>query len=157
MARATHSLPVPDSPVTSTVLSVRAICSISLKIGEHLVAAPDDVRKLMCAAERPLQQDVLLAEQALLERVADLYLQLVDVERLAEIVVSAQAHGLDSGVCRGKGGDHDAEDVRVDALRGAKHVNTCHVRHLDVRDQQIEPPRFEIGHRRRPFSASVTS
>ena len=100
------------------------------------------------AAEGALQQDVLLPEQALLEGVADLHLQLVDVERLAEIIVSAQAHGLDGGVCRSKGGDHDAENVRVDALRGAKHVNTRHVGHLDVRDQQVEPPRFEIGYRR---------
>ena len=40
MARATHSLPVPDSPVTSTVLSVRAICSISLKMASILSLRP---------------------------------------------------------------------------------------------------------------------
>ena len=89
---------MPDSPVTSTVLSVRAICSISLKIGEHLLAAADDVRELMGAAERPLQQHVLLPELPLLERVAHLHLQLVDVERLAQVVVGAETHGLDRGV-----------------------------------------------------------
>ena len=44
MARATHSLPVPDSPVTSTVLSVRAIGSISLN-----TASIDSLRPTMFA------------------------------------------------------------------------------------------------------------
>ena len=128
-----------------------------LEDGEHLVAAPDDIRKLVGAAESALQQHVLLAEQALLERVAHLHLQLVDVERLAEVIVRAEAHRLDRGVRRGKCRDHDAEDVRVDALCGPKHVNTRHVGHLDVRDQQIEPPRSRYSSAARPFSARVTS
>ena len=128
MARATHSLPVPDSPVTSTVLSVRAICSISLKMASILSLRPTMFAELMRAAERALQQHVLLAELALLERVAHLDLQLVDVERLAEVIVRAQAHRLDRGVGRGKCRDHDAEDVRIDALRGAKHVDAASCR-----------------------------
>ena len=98
MARATHSFPVPDSPVTSTVLSVRAICSISLKIASIFSLRPDDVRELMRAAERPLQQHVLLPELPLLERVAHLDLQLVDIERLAQVVVGAEPHRFDGGV-----------------------------------------------------------
>ena len=99
-----------------------------LEDGEHLVAAADDVGELMGAAERPLQQHVLLPELALLERVAHLHLQLVDVERLAEVVVRAQAHRFDGGVGRRKRRDHDAEDVRIDALGGAQHVDAASCR-----------------------------
>ena len=108
---------------------------------QHLVAAADDVAELMRGAERALEQHVLLPELPLLERVADLDLQLVDVERLAEVVVRAQPHGFDRGVGRRKRRDHDAENVLVDPLGRAQHVDAAHVRHLDVGDQQVESAR----------------
>ena len=99
-------------------------------------------------AERALEEHVLLPELPLLERVADLHLQLVDVERLGQVVVRAEAHRLDRGVGGRKRGDHDAEDVRVDPLRRAQDVHAAHVRHLDVGDQQIEAAALELLDRR---------
>ncbi len=144
MARATHSLPVPDSPVTSTVLSVRAICSMSLKTASIFSLRPTMLANWCARAERPLQQHVLLPELALLERVADLDLQLVDVERLAEVVVRAQPHRFDGGVGRRERGNHDAEHVLIDALGGAQHFDAAHVGHLDVGDQEVEPAALEL-------------
>ena len=119
-----------------------------LEDGEHLLAAADDVRELVRRAERALQQHVLLPQLALLERVADLDLQLVDVERLAEVVVGAQPHGFDGGVGRRERRDHDAEHVLIDPLGGAKHLDAAHVGHLDVGDQQIEAAALELLDRR---------
>ena len=111
---------------------------------EHLLAAPDDIGELMAGPERALQQHVLLPELPLLERVADFDLQLVDVERLAEVVVGAQPHRLDGGVGRRERGNHDAEHVLIDALGGAQHVDAAHVGHLDVGDQQVEAAALEL-------------
>ena len=69
-----------------------------LEHGEHRVAAADDVRELVRQAERPLEQHVLLPQLALLELLAHLHLQLVDVERLAQVVAGAEPHRLDGGL-----------------------------------------------------------
>ena len=121
-----------------------------LEDGEHLVAAADDVRELMGTAERPFEQHVLLPELALLESVAHLHLQLVDVERLAQVIVRPKAHRLDRGIRRRERCNHDAKDVGVEALRASKHVDASHVGHLDVGDEQIEPAALEAIDRRAP-------
>ena len=114
---------------------------------EHRRAAADDVRELVREAERPLEQDVLLLELTVVDLLANLHLQQVDVERLAQVVARAQPHRLDGRVRGGKGGDHDAEDVLIDALRGAKHVHAAQVGHLDVRDQQVDRLPLDQGDR----------
>jgi hypothetical protein len=111
---------------------------------EHLLAAPDDVGELVARAERPLQQHVLLPEAALLEGVADLHLQLVDVERLAEVVVGSQPHRFDGGVGRREGGNHDAEHVLIDALGGPQYFDAAHVGHLDVGNEEVEAAALEL-------------
>ena len=108
--------------------------------------------------ERALQQHVLLPQLPLLERVAHLDLELVDVEGLAEVVVGAEPHRFDGRVGRRVRRDHDAENVLVDSLRRAKHVYAAHVGHLDVGDQQIESGLDRADPSpSAPFSATVTS
>ena len=46
-------------------------------------------------AERSLQQHVLLPKLAVLDLLANLHLQQIDVERLAQIVAGAETHRLD--------------------------------------------------------------
>ena len=58
---------------------------------EHRLAAADDVRELVRQAERPLQQHVLLPQLAVLDLLADLHLEQIDVERLAQVVARARA------------------------------------------------------------------
>ncbi len=110
---------------------------------QHRLAAPDDVRELVRQSERPLQQDVLLPKLAVLDLLANLHLQQIDVEGLAQIVAGAEPHRLDGGVGRRERGDHDAEDVLVDALRGAQHLDAAEVRHLDIGNQQVDRFAFE--------------
>ena len=105
---------------------------------EHRLAAADDVRELVRQPERPLQQHVLLPQLAVLDLLADLHLQQIDVERLAQVVAGAEPHRLDGGVGRRERRDHDAEDVLVDLLGGAQHLDAAHVGHLDVGDQQVD-------------------
>ena len=105
---------------------------------EHRLAAADDVRELMRQPERPLEQDVLLAQLAVLDLLAHLHLEQVDVERLAQVVAGAQPHRFDGGFGRRERRDHDAEDVLVDLLGRPQHVHAAHVGHLDVGDQQID-------------------
>ena len=140
------------------MLSVRAICSISLKMASILSLRPTMLRELMGAAERALEQHVLLAEMPLLERVAHLHLQLVHVERLAEVIVGAEPHRFDRGVGGRKRRNHDAEDVGIDALCRAEDVDAGHVGHLDVGDRADRIARARAARSPlRPFSASVTS
>ncbi len=144
MARAASSLPVPDSPVTSTVLVVCAIVSISSN-----TASIDSLRPMMFEnwwrlAEGALEQHVLAPQPPALERAAHDDLQLVDVERLVDVVVGAHPERLDRRLGRGEGGDHDAGEIRVHPLRRAQHVEPGHVGHVDVRDQQIDRPALEL-------------
>ena len=71
IARATSSLPVPHSPVMSTVLLVGAIVSTSWNTASIGVAAADDVRELVRRLERALEQHVLLLQPLALELLAD--------------------------------------------------------------------------------------
>ncbi len=129
------------------VLLVRATVSIILNTASIAFAAADDVGELMREAERPLEQEILLLQLTVLDLLADLHLEQVDVERLAQVVAGAQPHRFDRGVGRRKRGDHDAENVVIDFLGGAQDVDTAQVRHLDVGNQQIDRLAFEHGDR----------
>ena len=109
-----------------------------LEHGEHRFASADDVRELVGQAERPLQQHVLLPELPVLDLLAHLHLEQVDVERLAQVIARTEAHRFNRGVGRRERRDHDPENVLIDFLRGTQHVDAAQVRHLDVRDQQVD-------------------
>jgi hypothetical protein len=117
---------------------------------EHRRASSDDVRELVREAERPLQQQVLLPQLPVLDLLAHFHLQQIDVERLAQVIAGAQPHRLDGGVGRRERRDHDAEDVLVDLLRGAQHVDAAQVGHFDVGDQQVDRLALEHRDRRAP-------
>ena len=138
MARATSSLPVPDSPVTSTVLLVLAIVSIIWNTASMRVAAADDVGELVTRVQRALEQHVLLLQPARLEMLPDLQPQLVHAERLREVVDGPEPHRLDRGLGRGEGGHHEGDDVAIQLLGDLQHLDAAHVGHPDVREQQID-------------------
>jgi hypothetical protein len=105
---------------------------------EHGRAAADDVRELMREPERLLQQHVLLPQLPVLDLLPHFHLEEVDVERLAQIVAGAQPHRLDRRLGGSKGRNHDPENVLIDFLGRAQHVDAAQVRHLDIRDQQVD-------------------
>ena len=91
-ARATSSLPVPDSPVMRTVLVVRAMVSTRPNTSSIAWLRPMMLWNWCDAAQRALEQHVFLPQPAALEFLADLDLQLVDVERLDHVVAGAEPH-----------------------------------------------------------------
>jgi hypothetical protein len=111
---------------------------------QHRLAAAEDVRELVPFAERPLEQDVLALQLAAFERAMDHDLQLVDVEGLVDVVVGAHAQRFDRRLGRGERGDHDPGQVGVHPLRRAQHVEAGHVGHVDVGDQQVDRPPFQL-------------
>ena len=110
MARATSSLPVPVSPVISTVLFVSATQLGALDDVLHGAAAADDavvIELLVALAE---QVAVFGAQPLMLERAADDDQQLVDLERLLQVVEGAELHRFDGALDRGVRGHH--QDLR---------------------------------------------
>ena len=77
IARATSSLPVPDSPVISTVLLVGAIVSISWKTASIGSLRPMMFENWCVRVQRALQQHVLLLQPLALELLAHVHPQLV--------------------------------------------------------------------------------
>jgi hypothetical protein len=110
---------------------------------EHRLAAADDVRELVRQPQRTLEEDVLLLQLAILDFLADLHLEEIDVERLAQVVACPEPHRLHRRVGRRERRDHDAEDVLIDFLGGAQDLDTTEIRHLDVRNQQVDGFAFD--------------
>ncbi len=132
------------------MLLVRATVSIILNTSSIVSLRPMMFENWCDRPEGALQQDVFLLEVAVLDLLAHLHLQQVDIERLAQVIARSEPHRLDGGLRRRKRRDHDPEDVRVHLLGGAEHVDAAHVRHLDVGDQQVERPAFQRGDSRTP-------
>ena len=146
MARATSSLPVPVSPVISTVLLVCATSSARLDHVLHPAAAADDavvVELLVALAE---QVAVLRAQALVLDGAVDDDQQLVDLERLLQVVERAQLHRRDRALDRGVRGHH--QDLRPLALAAmatevADEVEAGQVGHQVVDQQHVEDPLVE--------------
>ena len=92
---ATSSLPVPLSPVTSTVVSVSATRVTSSHIFFIAGLSPSMSSNALHAVHGLAQALHLLAERAVLERPLEVERELVDVERLRHEVVGARADGRD--------------------------------------------------------------
>ena len=139
MARATSSLPVPVSPVMSTVLLVSATQLGALDDLLHRAAAADDavvIELLVALAE---QVAVLGAQPLVIERAPDDDQQLVDLERLLQVVERAELHRLDRALDRGVRRHHQRS-----AARSASGVDA------DVLADQIEAAQLAASRCRRP-------
>ena len=98
--------------------------------------------------QRVLEADVLvlqaLAIQAALHDVDDL----LDLERLEDVVVGALLHRLDRGLDRAEAGHDDRQDR--DALLGdlLDQLEAAHVGHLQIGDDQVVAARCSSSQRR---------
>jgi hypothetical protein len=72
------------------------------------------------------------------EVLPDLEAELVHAERLGEVVDGAKPHCLDGGARGRVRRHHERDDVAIDFLGRAQHVNTAHIGHLDVGKEQVE-------------------
>ena len=141
ISRATISLPVPVSPVMSTVLLVCATSAHALQHLLHHAAAPDDA--VVVELGVPLADQVLLfrPQPVAADRPARQRQQLVHLERLLEEVLDAQLEGVANdlgGAVRGH--QHQLRPLAV--VRGRHHlahqVEARHARHQVVHDHQVE-------------------
>ena len=153
MARATSSLPVPVSPVMSTVL---------LRLGDqlrpldhrlHRPAAADDAVVIERFVELVDQVAVLRPEPLMLDCAAGHDEQLVDLEWLLQEVECAELHRLDGALDRRVRRHH--HDLRPLALRRgaddlANQIQARDVGHQVVEDDEIEVLRRQQLPRRLP-------
>ena len=143
MARATSSLPVPVSPVMSTVLfdwatrSIRCSTSWIARLRAH-----DAVVAELLVPFRE-QVAVLRAEALVLEGAAHDHEQFVDLEGLLEVVEGPEPHGLDRALDRGVGRHHhDLGPLAFGQRRGqfTEHLEAGLLRHAVVHDEHVEAP-----------------
>ena len=131
----------------STVLFVFAIVSIILKTASIDSLRPMMLQNSWLRVQRALEQDVLLLEPMRFQVLADLQPQFVHVERLGEVVHRAEPHRFDRAVGRRERRHHERDDVAIDVLGRAQHVDAADVRHPDVGEQQIDAFLLEDGDR----------
>ena len=105
----------------------------------HRLALRDDVVEAELVLDLALQPRDLAAQRALAERLVGDEQQLLDLERLGDVVVRAELDRADRGLDRAERGDH--HDVRRLGQRhhAADQVEAVHLGHPQVGDDQVEP------------------
>ena len=137
-ASATSSLPVPDSPVMRTVASDGATLPMSLKTSSIGLRRADDALALGRAlAELQAKGADLRAHVGVLEDAPQGGEQVVDVERLGDVVVGAVLHRLDGGRGAAEGGHHDDLELGVLALQLAEDADPVLVGQLDIHHHEV--------------------
>ena len=125
MARATSSLPVPVSPVMSTVLFVSRDQLRRLVHFLHRPAAADHAVVVEVGVALADQVGVLGAQPLVRERPVDHHEQLVDLERLLQVVEGAEPHRLDRALDGGvRGHDHDLRQLGGVARRASSRMTS---------------------------------
>ena len=152
-ARATSSLPVPLSPVMSTVASECATLSIvarSWRIAGESPTIEPYARRLVsapCARRSSSSASARCTHEA----------ELVGRERLADVVARAELHAAHRGVDRRIRGDqqHRGRRIADEQLRQQRHAVL--IGQVDVAQHEIEASRARSrrSHRRRESTAST--
>jgi hypothetical protein len=104
----------------------------------HGLGPRDDVLEAVLALDLALQPRDLSPQRALGQRLVDQEQELLDLERLGDVVVGAELDRLDRGLDRAERGDHD--DVRRvgQGADVADQIEAVEVGHPQVGDHQID-------------------
>ena len=137
-ARATSSLPVPLSPVMSSAASASATRSISSLTlldrrarADHLIEAAGVGHGLAEALD-------LVAKRAVLDRARQREPQGLDIERLGDEVVRADADGADRRVEAAERGDHHDRHVGAVGRDALAEREPVHPLHVQIGDHDVE-------------------
>ena len=154
IARATSSLPVPLSPVMSTVVLKSAILEMVRKMSSISRALGEDRLELVLLLDLLLERAVLAAQRLALLGLAQREDDLVRLERLAHVVVGARLHRLDGEVDVAVGAHHDDRRRVLLGLERAEQIEPAHARHAHVGEDDVGVERVERARapprRRRP-------
>ncbi len=105
---------------------------------EHRLAAAHDALALgLALAELQPQGAHLRGHVGVLEDALEGGEQVVDVERLGDVVVGAVLHRLDGGRGPAEGGHHDDLELRVLALELAEYADPVLVGELDIHHHEV--------------------
>ena len=110
------------------------------------LAGPDGTRRVgaLAPADLLLQRFVLDTELAMLGRALENRHQLVVSERLLDIVERALVHGLHCRLQRCLRGHEDHGTIRIALLGRGEDLDAGHVRHANVREDDVRGGRREI-------------
>jgi hypothetical protein len=111
----------------------------------HLRARPDDVVDALAVDQALAQHAGLQAQPPALQLAVDDDEQLVDDDRLGQVVGRALAHGGDRRVDRAVGGHDHRDGLRIQ-LAGLLHqIQPAHARHAQVGQDQVGRELLELG------------
>jgi hypothetical protein len=104
---------------------------------EHLGASADDVLEPV-GVVHPLAEDPRLGDEPLLlEDLPEQVLELLDVDRLREVVLGSLLQGLDGAPNRPERGHHDDPDLGVGTSHARQELVPVHSRHSEVGEQDV--------------------
>ena len=104
---------------------------------DHALALADDVGETVALLEGALEMRVLIFEPPPHDHAVDLDEQLLVVPGLGEIVVGAELEGVDRGLHRAVGGDHEDRGFAVALADLLEHVHAGAVGHHEVEQDQV--------------------
>ena len=99
---------------------------------------PDESVEPVLAPQLAFELPILLLQPLALERVGDGEPQLVELERLGDVVIRAELHRLHRRLGRSEGGHDEHHRSRRVLLRGAQNGEAVHLPHAEVGDDQVE-------------------
>ena len=134
MARASSSLPVPDSPSSSTVAMDGAAC-MTISIVRRQGSDWPMMRLVPLGRQLRAQRAVLLHQRALLERLAHRAHHVGALDRLGDEVVGPLLHGLDRVLDGAVGGHQDGLGLGRDAPARLEQIDPRHARHHQIGQQ----------------------
>ncbi len=100
-------------------------------------------------APSPLARGLRLISAAARERPPHDERELIDVERLRQVVDGAELHGVDGGPDRSGGGQHDDRDVRAQVAQATQDVEAVHAGHDEVEEHEVDRLAGDAGERAR--------
>ncbi len=113
---------------------------------ENARALADESFEAVLASQLALELAVLVLQALALERVGDGEPQLVELERLGDVVVGAELHRLHRRLGRGERGHHEHDRPRRVVLRRAQYGQAVHLAHPEIGDDEIEVVRLQGLH-----------
>ena len=138
----------------STVTSSGATRPMALYTSCMAADAADDAVGLSAASASSSKTAGTWRKPAQLQGPLHHLAQLVEVDRLEQILEGAALHGLDGRLGGGVGGDDDDRQARIDLADAVEDLQARHVRQAHVEDDRVGPLPLDQLDALRPVGAA---